>query len=462
MNSRQILNKIAYENGRITSDIISDLIADNDTTKSRQIEDYKAYRADELPIDARVFADSNKLNNKINNDFRGEIIDQAVGYLFGKPITYGIKPETYDSDTQYKRDEAAFRAFIRDNNVDDLDLETGKKQGVCGTSGRILYIDKSGELRAMNVAPWEMIYVWDRSLDNLQYAMRYYIVKEITKGEVRDRYRVEWYDSEKITFYVQIEGGSYVLDSTEPVNPKPHLMGTVPVVEFPNNEERMSDFKKVKELINAYDRTVSDTQNELEEFRQAYMLFVGATIDKDTITAARLSGAFNLPEDADVRYLTKQINDVFLENHKNTLKDNIYRFAKTIDVNSDTFTGQGSSGEARKWILCPLEWRCAIKQLKFAGSLDRMFQICQKVWLKKALSIDWKNITHSFDRNVPQELLLESDILTKVSGLVSKRTALTLFSPVEDVETELQRMEEEKAEDIDLDAVPDEKPDSSE
>ena len=464
MNHKQIIRLIEAQGNEVNSKIIQDLIHEHESAKNRQIRDYENYQGDELPIDSRVFDDSTKINRKVANDFRGEIVDQSVGYLFGKEITYSLDKEVYTNEVNgekklnesaFKRDNDALRDFIITNNLPNLDLEAGKRQGICGTTGRILYIDKEGALRVMNVPPWEMIYIYDRSLDKMQYALRYYLMKDVVDGKATDVIRVEWYDADKITFYIQKPGFGFVLDDTEPVNPLPHIFGRVPVVEIPNNDERMSDFKKVASLIDSYDRTLSDAQNEIEEFRQAYMMFIGAMIDEATRLAARQSGAFNLPEEADVRYLTKQINDTFLENHKETLRDNIYRFSKTIDINSDTFTGQGASGEARKWILTALEWRCGIKALKFAHALDKMFQICQSVWETRGLTLDWKNISYEFDRNIPQELKLEAEILEKLDGHLSKRTALKIFSPVSDVDAELEAIKQEREGSVNLDDIED-------
>lgn len=456
MNTKEILRRIEQAGERITSQIISDLIAGNETTRQRQIRDYEHYKAENLPIQERAFSDPTKINRKVNNDFRGEIVDQAVGYLFGKPITYSIDKEYYgDDEASFERDREVLDDFKKENRLEDIDLEAGKKQGVCGSAGRIMYIDTEGKVRAMNVPPWEMIYIQDRSLDRLQYAMRYYYVDEVEGDQKTKKTRVEWYDSENVWFFIS-NGKDFVLDKTEPVNPMPHQFEEVPVVEIPNNDERMSDFKKVKALIKAYDNTISDAQNEIEEFRQAYMMFKGASIDAETIEEARQSGAFDLPADADASFLIKQINDRFLENHKDTLRDNIYRFGKTVDITSDTFTGQGASGEARKWVLTALEWRCGIKALKFKMAIQSMFRIAQGAWERLGITIDWKKVNIHFDRNIPEELMLEAQIQEKLNGLVSDRKRLEIFGPVRDVDSELAQMEAERGDMVDLDEVPDE------
>ena len=458
MNTKQLIRRIERTASGITSEILRDLIHDNASNRDKQIKDYKNYQGDDLPISSREFTDPLKLNNKINNDFRGEIVDQGIGYLFGSPITYTLDKGPYqEDDVSYQRDSDALQDFLTTNNMEDLDLEAGKKQGICGSVGRILYIDKEGQVRVMNVPSWEMIYVKDRSLDKMQYAMRYYYVDDVSKDAngkriENKRTRVEWYDDEYIHFYIS-SGEDFVLDPSEPENPKRHMFNEVPVVEIQNNEERMSDFKKVEALIDAYDRTLSDAQNEIEEFRLAYMAAKGVSIDAEVVAAARQTGMFEIPDDASIEYLTKQINDGFLENHKETLRDNVYRFSKTVDISSDTFTGQGASGEARKWILTNLEWRCSIKEMKFKRAAQNMFRIAQSKWNKEDTTIDWKSISIQFDRNIPEELSMEAEILQKTAGHISHRKRLELFSPVRDVDAEMSQIEMERGDLVNLDEV---------
>ena len=125
-------------------------------------------------------------------------------------------------------------------------------------------------------------------------------------------------------------------------------------------------------------------------------------------------------------------------------------------MQAETFTGAGASGEARKWLMTPLEFKCAMKQMKFALGLYRMFKILGATWKTKGLLLDQDSITFSFDRNFPQELRLEAEILGLLDGHVSKKTALTLFSPVRDPEKEMKQIADEKNDTIDLDELDDE------
>ncbi len=459
MNTYTALKLIQANNGIVTSKIIRDLISEYSEIHRKMKLDYDHYKAEHLPIHSREPKKQGKPNNKLNNDYRGEIVDQGIGYLFGKPITYRLKKEAYsDNESGYESDRLKLQEFLKTSFIEDLDTETGKKGSVCGVGTRLCYVDKQGQERVMNIPPWEVILIYDASLDVVQYALRYYEIQQVEGDAVRTRTRVEWYDYQTVTYYISDNNKNYILDINEPNNPQLHMFDKVPIIEFPNNEEHINDFKKVEANIDAYDKTLSIIQDEIEEFRNAYLAFIGCSVDKETIKMLEETGALSLPGDgADAKFLIKDLNGEYFEKHKKTLKENIYRFSKTVDMTAETFAGYGASGETRKWLLLALEFRAGIQALKFSKGLTQMFQVLTTAWEKKKITLSWKNIEFTFDRNMPAELKQESEIQSVLNGVISDRTRLSLFSAVRDVDEEIKQMEKENDLKVDLDAVnPDE------
>lgn len=291
----------------LNSEIIKDLILDHLPTRNRQIKLYDRYKASNsgVPIFTREVPNYEKINNRLNNDFFSEIIDTKIGYFLGKPIIYNADSEL----PNYEEIDSKLQSFLLQNSIDDLDSETAKMAAICGVSYRLLYIDKQGEEKVMNIPPWEVITVMDRSINEIQYVIRYYPVQiKDQKGNTKTVNRVEWYDSKQITFFID-KDGEYVLDDTEPVNPRLHMFD--PILEFANNKEKQGDCEKVLSLIDGYDKALSDINSELEQFRLAYMLFYGMNPDSATLEACKQTGAFGI-EDADgakIEFLTKQLND---------------------------------------------------------------------------------------------------------------------------------------------------------
>ncbi len=446
---QNILKELTALNGQVTSQIIKDLIDDHAPIRAKMLSLYNRYKTDDLPILNREFEDENKINRKLNNSFDSEIVDTKVGYFIGNPISYQVDDVQQGSE----KVDATLTDFALRNSVDDLDSETVKMATICGYAARLLYIDRDGLECAMKVNPWEVILVYDRSINEPQFALRYYDITVKDGYKEKTKTRVEWYDDQLVTYYLQDDSGEYVLDISEPVNPQPHLFDLVPVIVFPNNEEQQGDAEKVLNLIDAYDRTLSDVNSEIEQFRLAYMAFYGYDPDEETLAKARKTGAFGLDEKSEgvgIEFITKTMNDTAVENHLNRLEGNIMRFGKTVNMTDESFASN-LSGVAIRYKLMALENKCITMERKMTAALRQQFRVLATAWAKKGIPVDYTNIFFQFKRNLPVNLLDEAQTTAQLRGHVSERTRLSQLSFVDDVEWELTEMAKDNEGLLDLD-----------
>ena len=400
---------------------------------------YDRFRGDKLPINDRKFPDVTKINNKISNDYRGEIIESVTGYLFGRPISYQINQEAYGETLGNSLNETLDRWEML-NDLPDLDNETGKMASICGYGARLLYVDKQGLERAVNIDPWETLFITEDGTNETEVAVRRYTVNDgddtVTKVEV--------YDNKTVTYYIEVDGG-LKKDPAEEVNPQNHLFDYVPLIKFSNNDEELGDFEKVEPLIDAYDRLVSDAQNELEEFRQAYMAFIGAEPTPEVMQSARQTGGFGMPEGTDIKFITKTIDTEFIETQKKTLNDNIYKFSHTVNMAEEEFSGGQQSGESRKWKLLALENKAINKERKFTRGLREQFKVLFSAWEKKGIKIDYLDTDITFTRNTPIDMAYYATIIKDLKGLISDETLYSNIPFIDDAYAEINRIEEAMA-----------------
>lgn len=447
---QDILKELMALNGQVTSEIIKDLIDDHAPTRAKMLALYNRYKTDDLPILNREFEDESKINNKLNNSFDSEIVDTKIGYFIGNPISYQARDERGKTAT-------ALSEFILRNNIDDLDSEAVKMATICGYGARLLYIDREGQERVMNVDPWEIILIYDRSINEPQFALRYYDITVKEGNEEKTKTRVEWYDDTTVTYYIEDDNGDYVLDLTEPVNPQPHLFDLVPIVVFPNNEERQGDAEKVLNLIDAYDRTLSDVNSEIEQFRLAYMAFYGYDPDEETLKKAARTGAFGLDDKGEgvgIEFITKEMNDTVIENHLNRLEANIMRFGKSVDMTDEQFANN-LSGVAIRYKIMALETKCITMERKITAALRQQFRVLCTAWAKKGISANYTDIHFEFKRNLPVNLKDEAEATNLLRGHVSERTRLGQLSFIGNVAGEMEEMAKDAEGRIDLDAIND-------
>ena len=421
----------------LDAEMLQDLMFSHEKVARRQKDLYDIYTSVNLDIHHRKFTDDVKINNKLENDFYSSIVNQCLGYVFGTGLVYDLDSEKYEKEKFSKYQDDLFKWQIV-NNIADLDMETGKYQAVCGVGYRICYV-ANGEERVMNIKPWEIIPFIEN--DIMKYAIRYYNTYD---GEGNEITKIEFYDDKYVHEYVYHRGGTVNNSPLEPIGKTRHLFDFCPVIAFKNNEDEIGDFEKIRTLVDAYNRLLSDTQNEVEEFRQAYMIFDNdAEIDKETIIAARQTGAFTLPEGSKAYYLTKDINPEFIQLQKDTLEENIYKFSQSVNMTDENFSGGTQTGESRKWKILDLENKAIVKERKFEKALREQFKVLCSSWNKRGKSINYWDIHIHFSRAIPKDLSYLADVVTKLKGIVSDRTLISLMPFVDDVDFEFEQREEE-------------------
>lgn len=434
-----IYQDIKTINGKIIQSLITKSSARHTEIKSM----YDRYKGI-VPIKSRVYEIDNikqtgKINNKIANDFFSEIVDMKVGFFCGVPITYNIKSEDEENTAQDFLND-----YNKENNIADFDLQNAKIATICGYSARLFYYE-GASIKIYQVNPWEVIFI-GKTYDSPDISIRYYTSEEIDEqGNWNKVYYADVYDQSNITKYKRKEKEEeYQISETGS-----HLFPSNPLIGFLNNEEAIGDVERVIELIDGYDRTISDINSELEQFRLAYLAVYGATIDDEIINKAKTTGAFGLPgQNAKIEFITKNLDDNILEHHMDRLERNIYRFSRTPNMNDQSFSGN-LTGVAMKYKFRSFEDKCKTAELKFKTSLMSQYKILCAVWASQGININYLDIDFIFTRNYPQNLTEEIDFLTKAKGIITEETAFSNVSFIQNPKEEIEALDEQKQEDMD-------------
>lgn len=410
---------------------------------------YDRYKAIEgkVPIDERKprFDEENPINNKLKNDFFGEIVEFKTGYFAGAPFNYGYskgkEAEKYTGGKEaVKRATKAVTDFVTRNNMYGVDMETTKNASICGYAGRLFYIDTEGDERVMPIKGYETIILSKTNITEPEYAIRYFYTTDLNNNKT---WIVEFYDDTNITTYK----GKTISALMQDGDPKPHLFDYCPLQGVANNEELLGDAEKVMSLIDDYDKVISDNSNEIESFVHAYLIFEGLRIDDETIRKGQKSGSFVFPaggtQQGKAYFLTKNINDVFTEHHLQRLEDNIYRFSKTPNLNDTTFGT--ASGESLKFKLHGLETKCGMYQAQMMNAAQYMWKVLASAWKKKRIEIDPLLITIDFKRNFPLNLLSEAQTAqTQIAAGLPKEYVYSQMASIDDVNYIMELIEAEK------------------
>lgn len=455
--SKQVIDSIKQSQGATLPFIIKDLIKSNSGDSDRMKKLWEEYKGN-VPIktDPRV---SNPAipNNRVANDYRGIIVQQISSYLFGNAVKYILDDKTQN----YENAKNIVDTFLKRTNYEQLDSETEVYAATCGKAFRILYYsdwidgfgNKSVQLLQKNIKPWEALIINDATIDEPIYGMIYYQVEvNISNTQKKYRYRVEWYDSENVYYYMEDDSGNYTPDYTYGEYVQPHGFLFMPLIKFSNNTLEMGDFEKVRTNIDAYDRAISYSIDDMQSFAQAYLLFYGVEPTQEILDAARKSGAFYVPADNDadannkVEFLTKDIKIENTTEITKILNADIYKFAAAIDMNDESFSGAAQTGESRKWKLLPLEFRAKEKERLYIKGLQNLFKVASSFWNKiSGIKINYEEMRFVFTRSLPIDLSVNDLAILKGAGIITTETALEQLRVIDNPSAEAEAVKEEKA-----------------
>lgn len=410
----------------VTIENIKKLI-DKHKTQLGRYEKLEAMYYGEMAIHDLKKKDSWKPDNRVAASFPKYAVDTFMGYFIGKPV----KIKHFNDQINEKLVE-----FNNINNIEDKNFELGKWACIYGSSIELLYQTEKTKTRTTALKPTEAFIVWDETIEPQPlYGIRY---------GVNDR------DELVGAFYTRNEYYEFKGDSL--LEAQNHPFGSVPMIEYVHNTERMGIFEPVIPIIDQLNKAISEKANDVDYFAEAYLAFIGGEADfsdeqlKD-IRENRVityKGDPSSTSSVDVRFLDKPNADSTQENLVNRLEKWLFQLSMVANISDESFGN--SSGTSLAYKLQAMSNLALNMQRKLRASLQERYRlffiITENVPQNQAN--EYANIEYTFDRNIPRNLLEESQIMQNIDGIVSKETQLGVFSRIDDVGNEIKRIETEE------------------
>ena len=399
---------------------------------SRQIEYLEKYFTGKQPILKRNKVIRQDINNKIVINNAYSIVRNVGGYFLGEPIKFSSK----DAEC---RDEVELLNNMNDS-IDKAcgDTQLGEWQSICGTAYRLVCVSEDAENKDCDLAPFAMpvlnskytavIYSSEAEYKPI-LAFTYCDILDNNGNATGRKYTV--YD--KTHQYVfQTKGVNTQIKSSDLLkdHPKLHLLGDVPIIEYPNNQWRLGDFETVLTLLDALNKLHSDRLNSVEQLVNSILVFVNCELkDKNPDGKSELeklkeqlaiSITSNSGQPADIKFVNSQVNQNEAETLAQTLIDYVYAVTGIPDRKTRS-NGGGDTGDAvylrDGW--ASLEVVARIKERYFRKSEKQMLKIICKI-LKVFRNVDLKpmHIEPTFVRNRTNNLLGKAQSMAILKELV--------------------------------------------
>lgn len=267
---------------------------------------WRYYKGDQ-PTLYRTKITNEDITNKIVENHAYEIVQFKVGQTYGEPVQFISR----------KDDEAINKAvdelndYMVDANKQEKDIKAGEWQSATGTSFKAVQ-PKQGDVPFRITAPTPMntFMIYNRNTEE-----PILVVQEL-KDEDGRYYKLAFSDTM-----------SFKMVNSDLVESKLHTYGGIPIVEYPNNHERISDIELVISMLDAINNMQSNRMDAIEQFVQSWIKFVNCKVDEEQFKKMKMSRALvvtsiNKDNKSDVDVMTQELNQTQCQVAKDDLWDN--------------------------------------------------------------------------------------------------------------------------------------------
>lgn len=319
------------------------------------------YYRGKTPILGKTKEVRETINHKICVNRANEIVTFKRGYGFGEPIQYIRR----GSDESLTDDINALNEYMFCANKQGEDSTLAEWLYVCGIGMRMALPGKDAD------EPFQLFTLDPR----YSFVVRYnglgepvvMGVKGVTRENKQTLYSVYTRDR-----YFEIENGVIVKN-------EPHVLGDVPIYEYPANTARLGAFEIALPLLDAINEIESNRLDDVVQYVNSFLALLGGTIDDETAKKLDEYKMLCLPEGVDAKYLSVAMQ----QNDTQVLSDNLYDAVLTI-CGIPNRNGGSSTSDTGSAVIMRDGWESAEAQMK---SVENEFKKAEKRFLKLILRI---------------------------------------------------------------------------
>lgn len=267
---------------------------------------WRYYKGDQ-PALYRTKITNEDITNKIIENHAYEIVQFKVGQTYGEPVQYISRKD----DERINKAVDELNDYMVDANKQEKDIKAGEWQSATGTSFKAIQ-PKNGEVPFRITAPTPMntFMIYNRNTEEPILA-----VQEL-KDENGRYYKLAFSDTM-----------SFKIVDSDVAEAKLHTYGGIPIVEYPNNHERISDIELVISMLDAINNMQSNRMDGIEQFVQSWIKFVNCEVDEEQFAKMKLNRALvvksiNKDNKSDVDVMTQELNQSQCQVAKDDLWDN--------------------------------------------------------------------------------------------------------------------------------------------
>lgn len=378
--------------------------------KNKNESDYLYwYYRGKQPILNRIKKFRPEINNKVVENHANEIVSFKKGYTFGEPVQY-VRRAVKDQGTVNPTGDNG-EAIMRLNEImacedkASSDEELAEWFFITGTAYRMALPKEEDDDTVSKIEMETLDSRYTAIVYNTGFGKKPVMsIQEVVIDSEEDIRRFCIYTPHE---YFEVEDGKIVKQ-------EPHILGTIPIIEYPANNTRIGAFELVLQLLDAINLATSNRLDGIEQFIQSFMKFINVRIDKEKYEQLKEEGALLFTSEpgnpADVGIVSSELN----QSQTQIVVDHLYQMVLIICGMPDRQGNNRTTGDTGQAVMLRDGWAAAESKAK---ETESSFKKSEKKFLKYILSLEddlqlkVSDIDIKFTRNKTDNLL------TKTQGL---------------------------------------------
>lgn len=360
------------------------------------------YRRGKQPILGRKKEIRPEICNKVVENHAEEIVTFKDGYLLGEPLQY----VSAFKDKGVTDKISLLNRFMKleDKPAKDLDLSEWFHTG--GNAYRMV-LPKVGAhpdeapFSIFTLDPRYSFVVYYNGLGERPMMGVKYVTRQ-TGTQVFSVYTDKWY---------------FEIENWKIIKAQPHILGEVPIIEYPANNSRIGAFEIVLPVLDAMNNVESNRMDGIEQFIQSIMKFINADITEDDFLKLAQLGAIKIKSEqgsnADVEYMTQELN----QTQTQVTKDDLYN-AVLIICGMPNRNGGSSTSDTGAAVIMRDGWSAAESRAKkeeaiFKKSESRFLRLALRIAsIYRGLDLMVGDVETRFTRRNYENIQQKSQVLT--------------------------------------------------
>lgn len=425
-------NQNRIDEGNIVQELNNALVYH--TQNATEIEYLDRYYRGDQPILYRKKDVRPEVNNKVVENIALFIVETKTSEMVGEPIQFVLR----GTDENKSRQIAELNSIMESEDKAFYDIELCRWRSICGTAYRFIGTNETSNEPLLDESDF-FISVEDPRNTFVVYH---------NNGRPAFSCQIRKTTEGNNLYFCYTKGEWFEIVGGEIVNRGVNGNFAIPVIEYPNNERRLSDIEVSITISDEMNKMCSDRANGIEQFVASWVKFLNVDLDVENFRKLRAEGALvvksnNGDAKCDVDIMTQELNQTESQVAVNDLFEKLLIIHGLADRQTNTGGDTGSAVTLRNGFYS-MEKRSELAEPIFKRAERNALRIIlNRLRINKQFTLVPSDVEIKISRTKSDNMQMKAQVLQMLlqSGVKYERALKTigLFADPEQVALESRK-----------------------